>query len=272
LVLVFNIDYLIVGRRLGTAPLGIYTLAFRIPQTVIIYVFYVLSTVAYPLFSKAQAKRDQLRRGYLASIRLQSTYGVATGVGIAMVAPMLVRVLLPPKWLPAIVPLEAIALYAAFRALSTGAGDVYKGIGRPRLSLWLALLRLAILAPALWWAAGRGGINWVAWAQVVVAFVMAAVMQGVATRILGLPLRALARAFRPAAVIGAGVAIGGGSIRFFVHLPTDDWRKLALAVGCGAAGGLLGLIGVERPFLREVLSLASARTWLPGPPPTAESA
>jgi hypothetical protein len=82
----------------------------------------------------------------------------------------------------------------------------------------------------------------------------------VASRILGLRPRTLARAFRPAVVIGAGVALGSGLVRTLAPLPTADWRKLALAVTCGAIVGLGGLFALERDFLRETRSLIRPRS------------
>jgi O-antigen/teichoic acid export membrane protein len=258
LVLVFNIDYLIVGRRLGPAQLGFYTLAFRIPQTLIIYVFYALSSVAFPMFSVVRKDAGSLKRGYLTSVRLQSTYGAAVGVGIATVAPLLVPVLFGAKWKPAIVPLEAIALYAVFRAFGTGAGDVYKAIGRPRLSLYLALVRLGVLAPALWFVSQPFGIDGVAWTQVIVAFVMAALMQGVASRVIGVRLRDLLGAFRPALAVAIGVTLGASAIRLWAPLPTQLGNLVATVV-CGAIVGIATLWVGDRAFVKEAVSLVRLR-------------
>src|SRR5207247_1507547 len=174
LVLLFNVDYLIIGRRLGPDALAFYTIAFRIPELLIIKVFYMLSRVAFPLFSRARESPERLRRGYLASIRLQAAYGALLGAGLAGVAPMLVEVVFGSKWDPAIVPLEALALYAAFRSLD--AIDVYKGIGRPGLAARISLIRLAVVAPALWIAAGHD-IRAVSWTQAALSFAMVVMMQ-----------------------------------------------------------------------------------------------
>jgi len=268
LVLVFNIDYLIVGRRLGPQALAYYRLAFLIPQTVIIYVYYVLSTVAFPLFSRTRGDRDRLERGYLASNRMQSAYGAAVGVGIAAVAPMLVLSLFGEKWAPAIVPLEAIALYAVFRAFGSGAGDVYKGIGRPRLSLWLAIVRLAIVAPALWIAANPAwgrvsvlgyttykAVYYVSLVQLIVAFLMAILMQGVACRVIGISVKRLARSFVPAILVGIGTAAGAGAVRLWWPLSDSNPIKLVIAIMAGAVGGLAALWLGDRAFIHEVVDL-----------------
>jgi PST family polysaccharide transporter len=50
-------------------------------------------------------------------------------------------------------------------------GVIYKAVGRPDILNKLGFLKLAMLVPALWWAAVNFGILGVAWAQLVVRIV-----------------------------------------------------------------------------------------------------
>jgi lipopolysaccharide exporter len=256
LSLVFDIDYLIVGRRLGASDLGHYTLGFRIPEMIIINVFYVLSAVAFPLFTRAREDRALLRKGYVATIRLQTVYGVMAGVGLAAVAPMLVHVVFGTRWNQSIVPLQALALYAAFRSLGIGAVDVFKAIGRPGLAVALSFARLAVLAPALL-VAVRFGIEGVAWAQAIVAFVLAILMQLVASRAVGLSPRALGAALVPALAAGAGVAVGALAVRLW--MPGAESVRLVLAIAAGGIAGVAALHAADRGFLKEVRRLLALR-------------
>jgi lipopolysaccharide exporter len=256
--LIFDIDYLIVGSVLGAEALGLYTLAFRLPQVAIIGVFGVLSAVAFPAFSRARSEPARLKRGFLTGLRLQSAYGVAAGVGLFMVAPMAVPVLFGPNWDGAIVPLQALALYAAARSLGAGAVDVYRGIGRPGIGLTIALIRLALLVPALLIAAHEGGIDAVAWTQAALALAFAAGMQFVAARVVGIAARDLVAALRPAAALAGGVALGAGAIRWGVD--AADGAKLLVAAIAGAAGGMIALWRFDAGFLRDTRALlATAR-------------
>jgi lipopolysaccharide exporter len=256
LSLVFDLDYLIIGRRLGAAALGYYTLGFRIPEMVIINVFYVLSAVAFPLFSMAREDRELLRRGYVATIRLQTVYGVMAGTGLAAVAPMLVHVVFGPKWTPSIVPLQALALYAAFRSLGIGAVDVFKAIGRPGVAVALSFARLAVLAPALL-VAVELGIEGVSWAQAIVAFVLALLMQLVASHALGLSPRALGAALVPAFAAGLGTALGAWVVRLW--MPGAEPVRLVLAIVAGGLAGVAALHAADRGFLKEVRRLLALR-------------
>ncbi len=254
--LIFDIDYLIVGRELGTEALGYYTMGFRIPELLIINVFFVVSSVTFPLYSAARHDPGRLQSGYLSSVRIQATYGVAAGLGTAAVAPVLVPVLLGDGWEPAVGALVPLAVYAALRSLGAGANDVYKALGRPGLSVQVSLLRLAVLVPLLIWAT-RWGFEGVAWAQAAAAGVFVLLMQGVALRVLGLTWGRLTRAVAPA--LAAGVATGAAALSVTLLVPGPDAVVLVLAVVAGVLAGA-GTIAIAAPSLgRELLQLARRR-------------
>ena len=252
LSLVFNVDYLIVGRRLGVRALGYYTLAFRIPQMLIIQVFYILSTVTFPLFARVRDSAERLRPGYLLAVKLQSAYGVLAGVALAVTAPDLVPLVFGDGWAPSIVPLRALALYALFRSLGIGGVDLLKAVGRPALAFRLSLLRLAVVAPLLWFLA-PSGIDAVAWGQAGAALALAVVVQGVAGRAAGIGGGALLGAAAPALVAGlAGAAAGAGAAALLpdAHLLRAVVSGVA-AIGCG--GLVLAL--VDRSIVGQLRGL-----------------
>lgn len=254
--LVFNVDYLVVGERLGPKALGLYTMAYRIPELLILQALWVVSTVTFPMFSLVRQDMQRLRRGYLANIRLQTAYGAATGVGLAIVAPMLVPIAFGEKWSASIVPLQAIALGAVFNSLAQSAVSLYKGIGRPSVGVALWLVRLILVVPALLLAT-RFGIDGVSWAQAGSAFLMAVLYQAVAIRLIQLEAGRLLRALIPGTVVALGTLLGGGAVRLL--LPGSDVVRLAMAVLAGGALGIACLWLVDRSFLREVWRLLRRR-------------
>ena len=257
LCLVFNVDYLIVGRLLGARALAYYTLGFRIPELVIISVFNVISVVAFPLFSRVRDDEQRLHGGYLFGLRVQAIYGVAAGVGLAMAAPMIVHVVFGNPWEPAIVPLEALALYAAFRSLGLGPHEAFRGIGRPDLLVKLSLLRFAVVVPALLLGV-KFGIAGVSWAQAATALPLALIMQAVASRVLGIPLIQIGRSLRPAVAVSLGVALAMAPVRFLMVGPEPI--RLALAILAGIAGATLAIAIADRRFTAEITRLVFPRS------------
>jgi len=244
--LIFDVDYLIVGRQLGAEALGFYTVAFRLPELAIVNVFFVISSVTFPLYSRARADPERLRSGYCTSVRIQSVYGVSAGVGLAIIAPVAVPTLFGDRWLPAVECLAALGLYAALRSVGAGANDVYKAIGRPSITVWVSLLRLAVLLPALILAADHG-IAGVAWTQAALAGCFAVLMQGVATRVIGLRPGRFVRAIAPAFACGCAVAVTVSAVVY--GMPGSDPTKMWVGILVGA----LTVVGVVRLCAPEMV-------------------
>jgi lipopolysaccharide exporter len=258
--LIANVDYLVVGRMLGATALGHYTLAFRIPELLIINVFFVLSSVAFPMFSRVRGNMAQLRSAYLFSVRLYALYGVCAGVGLAVVAPLVVPVVFGDQWDDATAPLVALALYAACRSIGVGANEVYKAMGRPGLAVWLSVFRLAVLVPALVVGAQHWGVLGVAWAQVATSLVFAVVMQGRAAQVLSLRLRELAGALVPALVTG-GTVLAVALPLSRLPLPAAVTLPLVVLAALVAAVAVLAL--VQRPLVRDLAQLVRRRPSAP---------
>ncbi|MGH8916162.1 MAG: lipopolysaccharide biosynthesis protein, partial [Acidimicrobiia bacterium] len=151
-----NIDYLIVGGVLGAAALGIYTLAYRIPELLVLGVVSVLSRSLFPAFAKARDSMASLRRGFTGSIRYVVIFTTPICVGLFVVAEPLVLVMLGPDWLEVVPVLRVLAVFAWVRSLMSNDGDVYKALGKPSFLARITALRLAILVPALLVAAPYG--------------------------------------------------------------------------------------------------------------------
>jgi lipopolysaccharide exporter len=249
--LIFDVDYLIVGHQLGVEALGFYTLAFRIPEFLIINVFFVISSVSFPVYSRARSDHSRLTEGYLLSTRMQALYGVTAGVGIAVVAPLLVPLVFGEAWRPAVAPLVGLAIYAACRSLGAGANEIYKALGRPGLTITVSLLRLAVLVPVLILAA-RWGVTGVAWAQALTSLVFVVLMQGVACRVLRITPSRLAAAVLPALLCGLAIVLVAGPLS---RIPAPPLA----ALGCAVAGGLAATTAVLavgfRPLLRGIAAL-----------------
>ncbi|NUP60411.1 MAG: lipopolysaccharide biosynthesis protein [Pseudarthrobacter sp.] len=231
--LIFDIDYVIIASILGAQALGFYTLAFRLPEALIINVFFVLSTVLFPLYTQVQDQPGRLREGYLKGVRIQSLYGMTSGVGLAVLAPLIVPLVFGAKWADSVVPLVFLSLYAAARSLGAGANDVYKAIGRPGLSIIFSSIRLAVLVPTLILST-QWGITGVACAQMATATLFAFGMQAVAARVLGISSRQLFRAILPALACSLAVVLAGLEILLLPYLGSVATMALVLATAVGA--------------------------------------
>jgi PST family polysaccharide transporter len=204
-----NADYVVVGRALGTRALGLYTLAFRMPQLLIEGAVTIVGQVAFPAFARVQHDPVRLRSGLIRALRLTALVITPLGLGLAVVADPFIRVVYGERWVPAIEVMQLLAVYMVVQGASRLVGDVYKATGRAGILSKLAVLKLLITLPLLVIFVG-GGIRGVALAQVLSATICFVIDLAVVQRVVGVTRNELAIAFLPAA--RAGVALMAGCL------------------------------------------------------------
>ncbi|MDR3575819.1 MAG: lipopolysaccharide biosynthesis protein [Anaerolineaceae bacterium] len=229
-----NADYVLIGHFMSAASLGVYTLAFGIPDLVINQLCNVISQVVFPVFVNIQDEIEALRQGFLTSIRYIALITIPLGLGLALVSKPMILALFTDKWIEAIPVLRAISIYAMLLSLGYSAGIVYKAQGRPHVLTVVEFIRAFITVPALAWVVlSIGTIEAVGWTQALIASAAMALDLSVACRMLKLPLKSIAGALAPALLSGAvmSLAVLGAMIVFQQSLPVIE---LAVSVVCGA--------------------------------------
>lgn len=201
-----NVDYVIIGRRLGAVELGYYTVAFRLPSLAIRGTSAFVSQVVMSAFVRLEDDAAALRVALTQSMRLMAYFTVPTALGLAAVGPTAVTTLFGETWEPAGTLTRIIAVYSMLWVLVYNAGDVYKATGRPGILNVTAGVALVAAVPLIWVAAGRG-IEEVAYAQIVVAILVLITHLVLLHRILEIsPLRVLITLAPPLAAGGVMTA------------------------------------------------------------------
>lgn len=199
-----NADYFIVGHFLGSAQLGIYTLAYTIAFAPTLAARQATSTVAFPAYSRLRGDGDALARSFLDVMSLVCVLSVPVSVAIFVIAPAFASVVLSRRWASIVVPLQILAAVGVFQSIGMNFASVYKAIGRPDITWKFTLARLLTLA-ALMLFAVRYGIVGIAVVHLVATAVFVPVNSVVLARAMAIQLRQIWRAVAPP-LIGGGVA------------------------------------------------------------------
>jgi O-antigen/teichoic acid export membrane protein len=225
-----QVDYVFVGRVLGTHALGLYALGFRVPQMLIISLAVVAGRVLFPAF--ASVDREALGRAYLVSLRYATIVALPLAVGVAVLAEPLVLTLFGERWEAAVDCMRVLSLYAFSVALGIPAGIAYKATGRAGILLKLAVPRAALVVISIALFVNEGIVA-VAACQAGVAGLFAVIGIVIATRMLELRPARLAAAILPAVVATAGMGAAVLAIALAIETPS-----VALAVGIPAGAAL----------------------------------
>jgi PST family polysaccharide transporter len=244
-------DTAIVGRVLGERALGLYTIAFRVPELAIETVAWNTSEVAFPALARKRAiDRGDLARSTLRLLRFQALYALPIAAGLAMVATPLIVVLFSSKWASAGGVTAAIAVKAGITAVVFPLGDVFKVLGRQRVLVALSAIQLPIMVATII-AVAPTGIVAVAWARAGFTALLGIVQVWFVLRALDSDVRALLSTLRPALVTAAGVLIGAAAGRFAVE--GSYFVELIVVTAGGAGGGLLAARLFAFDALRELV-------------------
>jgi PST family polysaccharide transporter len=254
-----NMDYVIIGRIFGESMLGIYLLAYRLPELLVISLLWILARTLFPAYAAIQDNPELLRRGFLTTIRFVAIISLPVCLGLGLVADPIIRVAFGPQWLEAIPVLRALAGFAFISSIGFNVGDVYKAVGRADILARLSIVNLLMLVPALW-IGSRWGLVGVALGHVVVSVLYMVLRLSVATRFVQVSVTDILRELRPALVAGLALAVAVVPLMFWTA-PLVPALRLAVAAAAGAAA-YLGVLWLTD---REELLFAVRKFGLPAP-------
>jgi PST family polysaccharide transporter len=200
---ILTADNLIVGRLLGARALGLYAVAFTIPQLLTINVAVAVSSAVFPAFSMLQRARPSLERHYLTVQHYSAMVLVPVGLGLCAVAPALVHTLFRHTWWPMIPVMQLLAIFATLQAVVWSAGDTFKAVGRPDILWKLGLAQAPALVAAVVLGAHLGGIVGVALARIAVVIPFTLSTWWWVCRLLQIDRRAIRQTMRVPLIAGA---------------------------------------------------------------------
>lgn len=252
-----NLDYVIVGRLLGDAALGIYTLAYRLPELLVQSVWRVLANAIFPIFSRIQDDMEALRRGLLATVRYTQIAIVPLCLGLFLTAEPAVEFIFGDQWGAAVPVLRVMAIFSLIGSIGVNVGDVYKAIGRPDILAKLSVMELGILFPALLYGA-KFGIVGVAWAHAAVATIDTIIRLVVARFVIGISIRDVIRQLIPS--YGAGVWLVAAALPvLWLTADLSAFSKLAGATTAGSIAYATALWRLDERSVRQILQRLGMR-------------
>ena len=219
-----NVDYLLIGKVLGETDLGLYTLAFRLPQLVILNIAIVAGLVLFPAF--AEIGRNAIAGAYLTALRYVMIACTPLAITFFVLAEPLVLIAFGPQWVDAIPAMRILSLYAFALTIGMPAGNAYKAIERVDVLIKLAIPHALLL----------------------VGLILIFVDQGITA--VAACMAAAAAALTVASVIVAGPMLRVGYRRMF----TAAWPALAAGVAMCAIMATLTVV-IDNPYVRLVVAL-----------------
>lgn len=152
-----NGDGLIVGKVLGTAPLGFYTQAQTLSNLPVRNISQVVNAVLLPAYAKIRDDKGRLANAFLSCFQFVATLTVPIAAGLFILAPELVIFLIGEKWRSSIPVLRVFTLMAFLRPLSGSTSPLFLSLHKPEYNLRTAMIQgvsmFALIALFIRWGA-----------------------------------------------------------------------------------------------------------------------
>lgn len=184
-----NLDYLSIGRVMGVTSLGFYSLSFRLAELPYWSIADPVAKVTFPGFARMRHQGEDITVPYLTSLRLVALVACPVGTILAASADPFVRAIYGEKWVPMIVPLSILGIWAAVRPVQGMTGWLLNSFGQARISGLVSAITVGPLLVAVVVAVRLGGLEAVAWVMLTDAVVSACLLAYLAQVRTGVSLR-----------------------------------------------------------------------------------
>lgn len=152
-------DTFIGARILGNELYGFYSVGVNLASLPSQKLNGLVNGVAFPAFSSIQNDLARVSQYVLTGIRVLACFAFPVLWGMSSIAPEIVEVVLGPKWMTSILPLQVLALVVPLRIFANFVGTATQGLGRTDLTLRNTLRAVVIGPPLLFIGTSMGGLT-----------------------------------------------------------------------------------------------------------------
>lgn len=252
-VLAYNLDYLFIGRVLGASALGFYSIAFRLPELVVLNLANVAGDVLFPAY--AAVDKARLREAYLTTLRYITLLTMPITVGLLVLAGPVIRVVFGDQWGESVAVMQILCVYAFVTTMAIPSGTVYKVTNRAWINVAFTVPGLAILVLLLLLFADEGIVA-VALCTAAMPVLFLPISITVASRQMRVSPLAIFGALAPSVVCGAAMAAATWPLERAISAPLP---ALLVAGAAGTAAYALALFLVARDDVRRLREMAMPR-------------
>jgi len=230
-----------VGRWLGAAALGQYSVARNLVKAPADHLVRTLQAVLFPVASRAQDDDAGLRRTYLTVLAGVGALSFPAFTFVAVTAHPLVQVVLGPDWAVAAPVLVPLSLAMVLYALEAMCGPILDGRGEPQVELRLKgvalVATLGVVALTVSWSMAALG-----WGVALVGALRWVLMHGAVMQRLAIAPGAFLAVMSGPLLLGAIAITVAGAVRMAPAAETASAPALLLVAATGTLSALVAVL------------------------------
>ena len=215
---------LVVGKLAGAAALGLYQMAYRVPQIAIREVVAAVERIALPTYALVQHDLPKLRRSYLGMGGLCVSLAAPAALGITLLGGDFVIFFMREAWKPMVPALVLLAISGLIRVIPATGIPLFQACGAPKLGFFIQCARALALALLIYPLTRRWGITGTAVCMILMALAGSGVWLRGIRKLLGWSIRDLKEGLLPPLIS----ALVMGAVLYPLRLWTLPWVPAAI--------------------------------------------
>lgn len=141
--LFIELKNLLVGKVFSSADLGLFNRGEIFPKTIVSNIDLSIDSVLFPVLSNYQDRREDLKNIVKRAITTSVFFMAPLMIGLAVIAPQVIKIILTDKWLPCVPYLRVFCVTYLFYPIHTANLNAIKAVGRSDLFLKLEVYKIA---------------------------------------------------------------------------------------------------------------------------------
>lgn len=144
-----NGDNVVVGRVLGTGPLGIYDMAYSISTLPLNEVSDIVARVTFPVYVKISDDKKRLRRAYIRTILLTALFALPLLLLLLLFPQQLILLFLGPNWIEAADVLRVLAVFSMLSILGSPSGAVFYAVKKQKYLTVISIVSFVVMIASI---------------------------------------------------------------------------------------------------------------------------
>jgi O-antigen/teichoic acid export membrane protein len=251
-----NLDNLLIGKFLGSAPLGFYNLAYQLLLFPLSNISSVIGRVMFPSLSMIQDDKNRVCYIYIKATRYIASITFPLMMGILVVAPQFIIVIFGLQWQRSIFLVQIIALVGLWQSIGSTVGWIYQSQGRTDILFKWGLFSVIIITTAFIIGL-RWDIEGVSVAYAIATLILAYPNFAIPFKLIDLKFNYFIKQFNTIFLATVGMGIVVFILRLFMETRLKENNLVILIttaiVGVVSYTGLLFLL--DKNLYKEIFQL-----------------
>jgi PST family polysaccharide transporter/lipopolysaccharide exporter len=257
-----NANNFVIGKSMGVASVGYYTLAANVGHFVNSHFTHIISRVMFPAYSAIQDDREAVNRAYLKAVKFITMLSLPYSFALISLAKEFVLTVYGERWLSIVPLIRLLGLVQMVVPIYFASESVYHGCGRPSYSFKMNLAGLLFGIPLMVILTLSFGLIGTVLSTIVMTWILTPVSVFLVYKITGLDRGEFLRQLFPAGVCSlvmfSSILAARELVRVYslpLGIGLNHWVLLVFLSLVGLASYAISFLLVDRQATREVKNM-----------------